>query len=735
MFIAKTYPSEESIQEHTDKLLENLEILRSTCGDRLDINWDMLELACIAHDLGKVNRGFQNRLKGKKLSGDMEDIPHGYLSILFLDCKEIKKRYGLKNREVSVLVNVVAFHHKRERLNTAMKKRILAYEDRLREDARDFTYDKFEKLGGDISVMSLNFVNEDPLSELLLPYSNIYIIQKGLLNKIDYAASGGYRVEYENDFLLDSLEEYRKRCWNGGDYNALQKYMLENQDENIIAIAETGYGKTEAGLLWIGDNKGFFTLPLKSAINQNYKRITEEIVRDRIDERVGLLHSDGLAEYMANNNDSLDEGLLDYKDITDGLSMPLTICTIDQIFDFVYKYVGFERKLATLAYSKVVIDEIQMYSPDLVAYIIIALAKITEFGGSFSIITATFPPFIESLLEREGIGFKMPEPYLKEDRIRHSIKIIEDRLDGEDILRHYDNNKVLVIVNTLRELDRLYEEIKEKRPDVRVELFHSGFIKKDRREKENNIVDFGSRENKESGIWISTQVAEASLDIDFDLLLTELSDLSGLFQRMGRCYRNRTLDKDYNIYIYDGGDKTTSGVNVFIDKDIFRLSKEELRKRGDGPLGEAEKIDLINRVYSLENIGETDYYKEIVDTIDYINSVRYEEFKKSDVTKYFRNINSIDIVPAKVYEDNKDYIDQLLAILKDKNISYIERKEARVRLDEYKLSIAYRNYNRDMAEELEINTYESLRILDCEYSKDRGIVYKKNEGEEMDNIF
>lgn len=31
-------------------------------------------------------------------------------------------------------------------------------------------------------------------------------------------------------------------------------------------------GKTEAGLLWISDNKGFFILPIRTAINAIYDR-------------------------------------------------------------------------------------------------------------------------------------------------------------------------------------------------------------------------------------------------------------------------------------------------------------------------------------------------------------------------------------------------------------------------------------------------------------------------------
>ena len=37
-------------------------------------------------------------------------------------------------------------------------------------------------------------------------------------------------------------------------------------------------------------------------------------------------------------------------DATKQLSYPLTICTLDQLIDFIFKYEGFELKLATLSY-------------------------------------------------------------------------------------------------------------------------------------------------------------------------------------------------------------------------------------------------------------------------------------------------------------------------------------------------------------------------------------------------
>ena len=84
------------------------------------------------------------------------------------------------------------------------------------------------------------------------------------------------------------------------------------------------------------------------------------------------MHSDTLSIYSKQAEDDIEEAdeleFLTYYTKTKQLSMPLTICTLDQIFDFVYFYKGFESKLATLSYSKVIIDEVQMYSPDSVAY-------------------------------------------------------------------------------------------------------------------------------------------------------------------------------------------------------------------------------------------------------------------------------------------------------------------------------------------------------------------------------
>ena len=55
----------------------------------------------------------------------------------------------------------------------------------------------------------------------------------------------------------------------------------------------------------------------------------------------------------------------------------------------------------------------------------------------------------------------------------------------------------------------------------------------------------------ETGIWVTTQLVEASLDIDFDVLYTEMSTADSLLQRMGRCNRKgRYIPDKANIHIY-----------------------------------------------------------------------------------------------------------------------------------------------------------------------------------------
>ena len=124
----------------------------------------------------------------------------------------------------------------------------------------------------------------------------------------------------------------------------------------------------------------------------------------------------------------------------------------------------------------------------------------------------------------------------------------------------------MIIVNTINKAIEIYEKLKDENV-TNINLLHSRFIQADRSEKEEKIKEFSKNKN-ETGVWITTQIVEASLDIDFDMLYTEMSTLDSLFQRLGRCYRSREYsENDPNVKIYI---KDTSGVGYIYDKKSMK---------------------------------------------------------------------------------------------------------------------------------------------------------------------
>ena len=760
VYFAKSNPK-ETLQAHTDKLLKNLNILKNLYPN-LFINWDilyMLKLVCIYHDMGKINEEFQKMINGNRVK---QSLPHGVFSLCFLDTDdlydEVADRFSTeeKNEEIiekktvnliKILVNAIAYHHERE-IPKDYKEIITKNLESLQKQLEDFEYDKINinkvKNIDDEYFTSGNRIMPNKDSEI---YEK-YILIKGLLNRIDYAASAGeeIEVEKENNFLTESLEkllnEWQKKKSDSG-WNELQNYMIENRDENVIAIAQTGMGKTEAGLLWIGDTKGFFILPLKTAINSIYYRVRDGIVKENIEDKVGLLHSDTKDIYIENISES---DIFDiYYESTRQLSLPLTICTLDQIFDFVYRYKGFEPKLATLSYSKIVLDEIQMYSPELLAYVIKGLKDITKMGGKFSIITATFPKFIEEFLKKEGIEFKISPEFTKKDlSLRHKVEVLEEEINSDFIIERYQKNKVLIICNTVREAQKVFEELLEKIDDKeRIHLFHSKFIKKDRKLKEKRILELGSKENKDYGIWVATQVVEASLDIDFDILFTELSDLNGLFQRMGRCYRNRPLqDEITNCYVFIGNDKQkNTGVGSVIDKEIYSLSRDYLKEKLQGSLDEKMKMLAIAELYTTEKLEKTEYYGQVKRVLEYLDKIIAYEYEKKDVREMFRDITNYEVIPESIYEENRSEIEKLEEIINleyTPNLDKESRKKlkrekilAKIRLKEFTMSVSGYEIDKKAlvrSKMLELGNYERIYILECNYSLERG--YQKIKIEE-----
>lgn len=620
--------------------------------------------ACRIHDWGKTNLLFQavvnEEVKTELTIRDKKkkQIPHGFLSALSISIDEFLQITDYFDEEdFDAFLTAVYYHHAREDEWDS---------EEIGEYAEQYYRKHLEEYLGkeEVSIRrsycdellfrnSNNFKNLPIKWEKWIWYSTI----KGMLNKFDYTVSAGYKnAEINPDLEKRQLIKNIEEAFRNYNLRPVQTYMKENVEQNLVVIAPTGSGKTEAALLWLNGEKGFYTLPLKVSSNAIYERIK---VRYRYED-VALLHSDSMQVYLKESEDTDTYKKYERAKL---LANPLTICTVDQLFKFVYKALGTEIFPATLKYSKIVLDEIQAYSPQVIAAIIYGLKQITAMGGKFAIITATFPPVLEHFMKQHGLlkgeNYKFRDFSESSDWLRHKVDIRDGEMDIDEIVEQGLEKKVLIICNTVSKAQQIYKELEERTEEVY--LLHSRYIRRDRNQLEKMIMQF-SEDKDATGIWVTTQIVEASLDIDFDILYTEMCTADSLLQRMGRCNRKARYEpKKANIIVY--ANENGVGDKSVYEKKIYSRSLDKLRQYTGKILSEKEKIDYINQVYCTEEIMDTSYYEEIEKYLKHFEELTPLEYSKHETDKEFRNIQSITVVPDSIYDENQKIFEKSIEVL------------------------------------------------------------------------
>lgn len=102
-----------------------------------------------------------------------------------------------------------------------------------------------------------------------------------------------------------------------------------------------------------------------------------------------------------------------------------------------------------------------------------------------------------------------------------------------------------LIVNTVKRAQMLREELRQAYPDAVILMDHSRFLAPDRLEHEQEILRRVGKNTdaqmRRGVLVIGTQVLEQSLDLDFDLLITDLCPMDLLLQRIGRLHRHTRI--------------------------------------------------------------------------------------------------------------------------------------------------------------------------------------------------
>lgn len=125
-----------------------------------------------------------------------------------------------------------------------------------------------------------------------------------------------------------------------------------------------------------------------------------------------------------------------------------------------------------------------------------------------------------------------------------TISMISDDDDAlVGVLKSYlrDGGCAVVIRDTVARAQHTYDLL-SRCMDVDVVLAHSRFLACDRARIDRNLINrYGKYGDQgcRSGVVVATQVVEQSLDVDFDLMITDVAPIDLILQRAGRLHRHR----------------------------------------------------------------------------------------------------------------------------------------------------------------------------------------------------
>lgn len=123
----------------------------------------------------------------------------------------------------------------------------------------------------------------------------------------------------------------------------------------------------------------------------------------------------------------------------------------------------------------------------------------------------------------------------------------DGKVEADFLVRNHEKgSRSLVIVNTVKRAQAIFQELVKKKPEAKIVLLHSRFRQKDRSVA---LEQFLATPGEHGIIGVSTQVLEAGIDISAKLLLVDLASWAALVQRFGRNNREGEFDEGRIVWI------------------------------------------------------------------------------------------------------------------------------------------------------------------------------------------
>lgn len=562
-----------------------------------NLNLDILvaRKGAILHDIGKASPLFQQTLQKNFLRPPGYLFRHELASLFFISLLNEYEKYPV--------IDMIVAHHK-SIYHDASGKGILDLiendQDCLSKHLHDF--ENWSKSA--LSILDHFGFNTEPIS-LQQAEDNFYNVVeyceskhygfskwKGVLIAADHLASAmdGYSDTLLNRlFIKPDLNYYHTRK---SELYPLSMLSVSDERLHTIVTAPTGAGKTDY-LIRRCKSRIFYTLPFQASINAMYLRIKDDLKDTNADIR--LLH--------AASSIKLENGNIEEKILQRHIGASIKVLTPHQLASLAFATKGYEALIADLSGCDVILDEIHTYSQTTQAIVLKIVEILCNIGCRIHIGTATMPKVLyQRIIDILGGEKNVLEVSLSKNIIdtfdRHivyktdSIESLKSKIDKAIV----NKQRILLVCNQVKRAQKLFEILTINYPDVEKMLVHSRFKRGKRNQLENDLKNIFNTSTI-SCMVISTQVVEVSLDISFDLMITECAPIDALIQRFGRINRKRTKETiGHYKPIYVLSPPTEKKDALPYDLAVLQRTYEVLP---DGKLlKEANSQYLIDRVYT-----------------------------------------------------------------------------------------------------------------------------------------
>lgn len=365
----------------------------------------------------------------------------------------------------------------------------------------------------------------------------------------------------------------------------------------LLVEAPMGEGKTEAAFFAhlelqrrFGHRGMYVALPTKATGNAMFKRALKFLRNQGVNRTLdlqllhgGKLLNDGFQNLRISNiHDSVPGGAVRagewFTNKKRALLSEYGVGTVDQallpILPVRHNFV----RLWGLANRVVVFDEIHAYDAYTGTLLIHLLRWLLALGSSVILLSATLAPSTRRRLAEvvKGVFPEDEERYPRLSLFTHDAEVIQKHFQSDlarklkiqvkgispdlqemcaEIQKHLPTKGMaLMLVNTVQRAQDLYQLFPAGKPleqegqrvgkcladGTEVFLFHARFPADRRQRREEQVLDTFGENTHQAGrkILIATQVAEQSLDLDFDLIATDLAPVDLVLQRAGRLWRH-----------------------------------------------------------------------------------------------------------------------------------------------------------------------------------------------------